>query len=138
MATTPDASTDTIYDVLLAMVTKHSNRPKPSSHPGDIRSVLSQPAKTPKTSFKDNKSSVNGHKHVQQVQSHELHCSVSQASCKKKSSLIDRGANGGIAGVDTWVIERHPHGTVDIQGIDNHAITSVPIVTAGAIAQSQR
>jgi hypothetical protein len=62
---------------------------------------------------------------------------VSQASCKKKSSLIDCGANGGIAGIDTRVIERHPHQTVDIRGIDNHEITSIPIVTAGAVAQSQ-
>jgi hypothetical protein len=88
-ALTPAASTDNIDDVLLAMVTKHSNRPKPSSHPGDIRSLLSQPVKAPATSFKDDEISVNGHKYVRQVQSHELHYSVSQASRKKKSSLID-------------------------------------------------
>jgi hypothetical protein len=63
-----------------------------------------------------------------------------QASRRKKSSLINRGANGvGIAGIDTRVIlERHPHQTVDIRGIDNHEITSsIPIVTAGALARSQ-
>ena len=63
-----------------------------------------------------------------------------QASRRKKSSLIDRGANGvGIAGIDTRVIlEHHPHQTVDICGIDNHEITSsIPIVTAGALARSQ-
>jgi hypothetical protein len=38
-----------------------------------------------------------------------------QASSKKKSTLIDQGANGGIAGIDTRVIERHSHQTVDIR-----------------------
>jgi hypothetical protein len=36
------------------------------------------------------------------------------------------------------VIERHPHRTVDIRGIDNHEITSIPVITAGAVARSQR
>jgi hypothetical protein len=61
-----------------------------------------------------------------------------QACCRKKSSLIDQGANGGIAGIDTRVIERRSCQTVDIRGIDNHEITSIPIVTAGAVARSQR
>jgi hypothetical protein len=32
-----------------------------------------------------------------------------QASCRKKSSLIDQGADAGIASIDTRVIERHSH-----------------------------
>jgi hypothetical protein len=76
--------------------------------------------------------------YVQQVQSHDIQYSVSQASRRKKSYVIDRGANGGIAGIDTRVIERHPHRTVDIHGIDNQEITSIPIVTAGAVVRSQR
>jgi hypothetical protein len=66
-----------------------------------------------------------------------MHSSV-QASCRKKSFLIDRGANGGITNIDTRVIECHSHQMVDICGIDNHEITtSIPIVTAGADARSQ-
>jgi hypothetical protein len=75
---------------------------------------------------------------VRQVQSHDIQYSVLQASHKKKSSLIDQGANRGIAGIDTRVIEHHPHWTVDICGINNHKITSIPIVTAGAVARSQQ
>jgi hypothetical protein len=132
-------SADNIDDVLLAMVTKHSNRSTgPSSHPGDICSVLYQPTKTAKAQVQDHVISVNGQTYVQQVQSHDIKYSVSHASHRKKSSLIDRGANGGIAGIDTRVIERHPHQTVDTCGIDNHEITSMPIVTAGAVARSQR
>jgi hypothetical protein len=64
--------------------------------------------------------------------------SLVQASCRKKSPLIDQGVNGGITGIDTRVIERHYHRTVDIRGIDNHEITtSIPIVTAGAVVRSQ-
>jgi hypothetical protein len=64
--------------------------------------------------------------------------SLVQASRRKKSSLINQGANGGIAGIDTRVIERHSHRIVDIPGINNHEIaTSIPIVTAGAVARSQ-
>jgi hypothetical protein len=122
------------------MVTQHSNQStRPRSHPGDIRSVLSQPTtKTAKAQVQDHEISVNGHTYVRQVQSHDIQYSASQASRRKKSSLIDRGANGGIAGIDTRVLERHPHRTVDIRGIDNHEITSIPIVTAGAVARSQR
>jgi hypothetical protein len=121
------------------MVTKHSNQlTRPSSHPGDICSVLSQPTKAAKAQVQDHEISVNGHTYVQEVQSHDILYSVSQASCRKKSSLIDQGANGGIAGVDTRVIEPHPHQTVDVHGFKNHEITSIPIVTAGAVARSQR
>jgi hypothetical protein len=137
---TQDTLSDNIDDVLLAMVTQHSNRStQPRSHPGDIRSVLSKPTnKTAKAQVQDHEISVNGHTYVRQVQSHDIQYSLSQASRRKKSSLIDQGANGGIAGIDTRVIERHPHRTVDICGIDNHEITSIPIVTAGAVARSQR
>ena len=45
---TQDVPPNKLEDVLIGMVTKHSNRADPNSHPGDIRSVLSQPAKTAK------------------------------------------------------------------------------------------
>jgi hypothetical protein len=129
---------DDIEDALIAMVTIHYNRPMPSSHPGYICKVLSQPNKTTKAQVQDHEISVNGHTYVRQANSHGILYNVSQASRKKKSSLIDRSANGGIAGIDTRVIERHPHRTDDIRGSDNHEITSIPIVTAGAVTRSQR
>jgi hypothetical protein len=134
---TQDTPVDNVDDVLLSMVTKHTNRTLPDSHPADVRSVLSQPVKVPKVQIKE-EVVVNGHKYVRQVQVHDIQYRVSQASRRKKGSLIDRGANGGIAGSDTRIIERHPHRTVDIRGIDNHEICSIPIVNAGAIVRSQR
>jgi hypothetical protein len=135
---TQDTSYDDLNSALLAMVTKHSNRPKPSSHNGDIRSVLSQPVKKAKAQVQDDTVELNGQKYVRQVQSRDTNYSVSAAARKTKGSLIDCGANGGIAGGDTRIITHHPHRTVDIRDIDNHEITSIPIVSAGAVARSQR
>jgi hypothetical protein len=99
---TPDTASDNIDDVLLAMVTKHSNQlTQPSSHPVHIFLVLSQPAKAAKAQVQDHPTkaakaqlqdheiSVNGHTYVQQVQSHDIQYSVSQASHSKKSSLVN-------------------------------------------------
>jgi hypothetical protein len=54
-----------------------------------------------------------------------------------QGALVDRGANGGIAGDDVRII--HESGRqVDVQGIDNHQIVDIPIVTAGAVVSTQR
>jgi hypothetical protein len=52
-------------------------------------------------------------------------------------TLVDRGANGGVAGADVRVIfltGRH----VDILGIDDHHIVDIPIVTAGGVMDTTR
>jgi hypothetical protein len=54
-----------------------------------------------------------------------------------RGSLIDRGANGGIAGNDVRVISTTDR-VVDVTGIDNHLLTSIKIGTVGALAHSQR
>jgi hypothetical protein len=51
--------------------------------------------------------------------------------------LIDRGANGGVAGSNTWLIDKSLH-SVHIQGIDDHMIKDVRIGTAGAVVSTQR
>jgi hypothetical protein len=52
-------------------------------------------------------------------------------------ALIDRGANGGVAGSDTWLIDKSLR-SVHIQGIDDHMIKDVPIGTVGAVVNTQR
>ena len=54
-----------------------------------------------------------------------------------QASLVDRGANGGVAGSDVRVIAK-TNRRVDIQGIDNHRMVDIPIVTAGGIVNTQR
>ena len=50
----------------------------------------------------------------------------------KRGALVDRGANGGVAGADTHIISRTGR-TVDITGIDEHQLNSIPIGTCGAV-----
>jgi len=45
--------------------------------------------------------------------------------------LVDRGANGGTLGNDAKVIFKH-NKTVDVTGIDNHELNSLPMVNATA------
>jgi hypothetical protein len=54
-----------------------------------------------------------------------------------KRSLVDHEANGGIAGDDVRIIAKTGQ-TVDIQGIDNHRINKIPIVTAGGVINTQK
>jgi hypothetical protein len=51
-------------------------------------------------------------------------------------SLIDRAANGGVAGKDVCIIFTTPH-TVDIIGIDNHQVPNVPIETVWGVFSTQ-
>ena len=50
--------------------------------------------------------------------------------------MIDHGANGGIASEDVRVITKTQR-SIDIQGIDNHQLKDVPIVTAGGVIKTQ-
>ena len=47
-------------------------------------------------------------------------------------SLIDRGANGGLAGSDVIILERTGR-TVSVTGIDNHELPGFDIVTCAAL-----
>ena len=55
----------------------------------------------------------------------------------QSGTLIDRGANGGMAGQDVRIIESSPHRFVNVEGIDRHQITDIPIVTCGAYVVSK-
>jgi hypothetical protein len=52
-------------------------------------------------------------------------------------ALIDRGANGGVAGSDTRLIDKSQR-SFHIQGIDDHMIKDVVIGTVGAVINTQR
>ena len=63
--------------------------------------------------------------------------SVDKHHMDKPGSLIDRGANGGVAGADVRVIAS-THRAVNVQGISEHQVTDLKIVTAGGVVQTQR
>ena len=50
-------------------------------------------------------------------------------------ALIDRGANGSIAGRDMKVI-RQTGQSIDLSGIDDHTIRNLPIVDAGGVTRT--
>ena len=52
-------------------------------------------------------------------------------------SLVDCGANGGLAGTDVRVIHK-THRSVNIGGIDNYQETDIAIGTVGGIVQTQK
>ena len=129
-STPPSGTLDSIpspsSDVLVNLASQRS-----LPHPGGIRRVLSQPSPAKSSPTKSpTPRSVQYHLHVPYRVSHN-------SAHPSRGALIDRGANGGLAGPDVRVISRTDR-TVDVSGIDNHQMTHLPIVTAGGVASSQR
>ena len=54
-------------------------------------------------------------------------------------ALVDRGANGIVAGADcVWIGGPDTPRSVNITGMDNHQLTDIRIRIVGALAQSNR
>ena len=51
--------------------------------------------------------------------------------------MVDRGANGGLAGSDVRVIHK-THRKINIQGIDNHEVTGLDVVTAATLLNTSQ
>ncbi len=99
---------------LLAFLSKQQG----STHPGHLANVLStsktknakgakfmsKPTVDPPPP-KDDEIVVNG-KRYQQVHAHHIFYSVSSHKSQRVGSLVDRGANGGIASDDVHIIEK--------------------------------
>ena len=119
--TTIATSDETDNDQLLIQAAKSNAPPHSSSSSqaltsqADIRNLLSQSKKGSTTA--------NMHEIIYRVQKYDTHSDL---------SLVDRGANGGIAGNDVRVIE-HLNRPVDVQVIENHQSNNLHIVTAGGV-----
>ena len=86
--------------------------------PADLRNVLSTSSKR----AADKPRQANMH----------LTYSVGKHRADKPGALIDRGANGGVAGADVRVIKTTHH-AVNVQGVSDHQVTDLKIVTAGGV-----
>ena len=115
---------------LLAHMTK--KKPLP---PGNVKRLLSPTANKPSTQLQE--VNVNGIVYRQVNVTSTIYNISSCHAAGNKSSLVDRGANGGIAGDDVRIIDKTSK-TVDIQGIDNLRINAIPIVTAGGVINTQK
>jgi hypothetical protein len=126
-------------DKLIASITNRAAsqhrkwlQPKAQDIPAaDLHKMLSQHQRLDKPSV-----TINGVEYVA-----KLNDVMYQVSNHKQTTLplalIDRGANGGVAGSDTRLIDKSLR-SVHIQGIDDHMIKDVPIGTVGAVVSTQR
>jgi hypothetical protein len=126
-----EAHADGELDKLIASVMKQAasqhrewSQPKAQDVPAaDLRKMLSQRQGRDKTSVM-----INGVEYVAKV--HEV---SNHKQTTLPLALIDRGANGGVAGSDTRLIDKSLR-SVHIQGIDDHMIEDVLIGTVGTVA----
>ena len=59
-------------------------------------------------------------------------CYLFQHANHSNQQLVDCGANGGLAGSDMRVIHKLQR-KINIQGIDNHEVTGLDVVTAATL-----
>ena len=81
------------------------------------------------------KRNISSHDSSRQTQTHQryIFARVNQTN----HQLIDRGANGGLAGADMRVIHTTPR-KINIVGIDDHELTSLNVVTAATLLDTQK
>ncbi|EEC43775.1 predicted protein [Phaeodactylum tricornutum CCAP 1055/1] len=100
--------------------------------PGDIRKVLAASRNTVSTG------SLRPHGTTKSLQSNVLQYQVSRHTVQNTTSaLVDRGANGGLAGSDVTVLHKTGR-SANITGINEHTLSNLDIVTAAGLVESQR
>ena len=94
--------------------------------PTDIQNVMS---------VSQAKRNISSHEFSRQIQTHQRY--VFAGGNQTNHQLIDRGANGGLAGADTRVIHTTPR-KINIVGIDDHELTGLNVVTAATLLDTQK
>ena len=64
-------------------------------------------------------------------------CYLFQHANHTNQQLVDRGANGGLAGSDMRAIHK-THRKINIQGIDNHEVTGLDVVTTATLLNTSQ
>ena len=105
-----------------------------SISPADIRKLLS--VSKQKKDLKSSKTSEPKSTPAARKVNNAIMFKLSSHSVAHSQSLVDRGANGRVAGEDVRVIWHNVDRRVDVCGIDNHEITSIPLFTSGGITNS--
>jgi hypothetical protein len=120
-------------DQLLAYMTKRA-----PLLPTDIQRILSSSLAKKDAGQLPSKAEINiDGKVYRQAHAHNTIYHASNHRSNRHGALINRGANGDIAGADVRIIDKTGQ-FVDVQGIDNYQMVDIPIVTAGAVIQTQR
>ena len=66
---------------------------------------------------------------------YQFTCHIAQASQAKHGSLVDRGANGGLAGSDVRILSRSSRKCTGT-GIDSHELQSLDVVQCAALVET--
>ena len=78
---------------------------------------------------------ISSHESSRQIQTDQRYVFARVNQCNHH--LIDRGANGGLAGADMRVFHTTPR-RINIVGIDDHELTGLNVVTAAALLDTQK
>ena len=113
----PDTSTQTLVNKCLAAS---------GIDPTDIQNVMS---------VSHAKRNISSHESSRQIQTHQRY--VFARVNQTNHQLIDRGANGGLAGADMRVVDTTPR-KISIVGIDDHELTGLNVATAAALLDTQK
>ena len=115
--TPPDTSAQTLVNKCLA---------DSGIDPTDIQNVMS---------VSHAKRNISSHDSSRKIHIHQRY--VFTRVNQSNHHLIDRGANGGLAGADMRVIHTTPR-KINIVGIDDHELTGLNVVTAAALLDTQK
>jgi hypothetical protein len=126
----PDDDPAPADDHYIAMATNRSKPPSPAA----LSHMMSSSRARGESSTSQGTN--RGQSSSRVVNKCDITYAVSKVQRKSGESLVDRGANGGLAGADMRVIATSPHRAVHVEGIDNHQVRDVPIVTAGGVLQT--
>ena len=66
---------------------------------------------------------------------HHFTYHIAQASQAKHGSLVDRGANGGLAGSDVRILSRSSR-KCTVTGIDSHELQGLDVVLCAALVET--
>ena len=117
------STTDDLPNPLLAFLTSRGN----NTSPGDLCNVLSSTSSRAAKSKPTQKRQANFANHTYDVGKHRT---------TRRGALIDSGANGGIIGDDARIIAETDK-VVNVQGIRDHQVMDLKIVSAGGMVDSQ-
>ena len=111
------------------LVSNRTSTPKKPNFSKAIQSLKSNSAKLMRR--REKKSPKDPNTQVNMLET-RTYCVSSHICSTKRGALVDRGANGGVAGSDTRIIGQTGR-TVVITGIDDHQLDNIPVGTCGAV-----
>ena len=133
-------TTSTISEVTSPTTQHATSTPNPpQSNPGSmIQQMLSNARTTASTNnhSSDGEISINGQFYAPtgRSASEAVRYTITNIG-RNLGALIDGGTNGGLAGADVRVLETVPHVQVDISGITDNTMESLPIVQCAALVE---